>query len=144
MDLIFADEGLGLVLQRIAGNSADSALGFYWKPFLNDVRPDRATILADLEFDDVAFVPVQLDSTDFDDPFVTSDTGYLEAEVVLFTNASGLPISVYGYAIVSSDGTALIASARSADAPSTIAPAGVFPVVPLLSNRSRLPVIPPV
>ena len=139
MDLIFADEGLEFVLQRIVGSPSIGTGGLWWKVFTNNVTPGRSTVLSDLTIDGTDFPTFQLDDTDLTTATLTSDTQYLQGSVINFTNGSGSPINVYGYAILDETATHVVAAARLDGAPIAVAAAASLPVLPVLINRSQLP-----
>lgn len=139
MDLIFSDESLVLCLQRIAGAEPNAADGNFWGLYTNDVTPARDTELADLDVDITNFVTVQKDQTDLSTQSVTSDTGSIQGPPITFTNTGGAPVDVYGYAILDSTQTQLVAAARFDVAPITVGPGSDLPVIPIYLSRSQLP-----
>jgi len=139
MLLVFPDEGLLYVLNRIAGNYTDSADGLYWCIYTNDETPDRTTVLADLTIDSADFAPVQIDSTGLPTQGIASDVGSIQGPAINFTNGGGSSVNCYGYAVLDSTQSFLVAAARFDSAPISVASGGALPVIPILQSRSQEP-----
>lgn len=132
MNLIFADEGLEILLARLATPSVQVHL------FTNNITPTRNTVLDDLDlavFTGYAAVTVLL--ADFVLSGVTAHTGFLIAAPVAFLNSSGAPVSCYGYAVTEVGGAELLAAARFDAAPISKADGESFLVTPILGDFSQ-------
>lgn len=133
MNQIYPNEGLLQNLKRIAGISA---AGNYWQLYENDVTPGPESVLSNFVLSTFT-EDIQLDATDFDLSQVQDNVGTILAPNITFGPPGGAGVEVYGYVVMDSTKTILIAVARFDEAPKVIGPAGFYQIVPIFGDYSE-------
>jgi hypothetical protein len=133
MQQIYPDEGLVTQLVRIMGDDV------HYHLFVNDVTPDRDTVLAD--FTEAAFtgyVEVTVEAADFTIDGVSAHVGYIQAPPITFSNGSGVDQDAYGYYVTDVGDTEVLAAARFDAAPVTKPDGDQWSVIPVWGDSSSL------
>lgn len=112
MDQIYPDQGLITILQRIVADD------FHFHLFVNNITPDRTTVLFDLtEAAWSGYVPITVLRTDFVMYGLAAHIGSAQAPPIAFNNNTGTSQSAYGYYITDVSNSVLLAVARFDSAP---------------------------
>lgn len=133
MDLLFPDNGLVYQLNKIL------TAGVKYRLFTNNLVPALTNTLASVtEAAWAGYVSVSQDWTNFTINGVTSHNGFAIAPPIAFSNASGAPVTTYGYYVTDTANTVLLAIARFDSAPITIPDGQAQNVVPTWGDFSGL------
>jgi hypothetical protein len=137
MNQIYSDEGLLLLLKRIAGAEATAGLGNKWSIYTNDKSPTGRSVLSDFTLSQVDFDVFTRTSVDLVLGQVIAGIGTIEGPLLKFKNLAVADRVVYGYVITNDFGTILIAAGRFDAAPVTVLPGDYVLVQPVYSDRSE-------
>lgn len=133
MDQIYPDDCLIPAVKRWIG------AGKVFRLYTNNVIPSLTTTLGSLtEAVFAGYAPVTVSFAAWGLYSVSAHLGSGQGPPCLFTNASGSPVTVYGYFITDVTTLDLAGVARFDTAPITIASGDSFPVVPIYATYSGL------
>lgn len=132
MKLIFPDAGLVEQLARILGGSV------VYQLYDNDVTPTDLSVLGDFS---LAGWPTPgsftLGNIDYTLRGVAAHAGYAIAPPIAFLNSTGMDQVAYGYRVLDTGLTILLAAARFDGAPLTIHDGDSLTVVPVWGDFSQ-------
>lgn len=129
---VYPDEGLILMLRRIANNKDN---GLLWALFTNDVDPDPANERSDFTIAG-DWGQRTLDDDDFVLEQVVAHVGTIQGNTIFLTNDTGGNVTVYGFIVVEPTSNTLLMVNRFVDGPITVPNGGEVPMTPVLGNYS--------
>jgi len=133
---VFPDEGLTLMLRRIAHNNGD---GLIWRLFTNDVEPDPDNELEDFDLAGTWGTRV-VEESDFVLEQVVAHVGTIQANTINLENDTGGDVTVYGFVAYEPVTETLLMVYRYPEAPITVPDGETIPMTPVLGDYSDLTV----